>query len=105
MAQAGLATSEKFKSMFREYDIRGRIADDELSLDACDRIIRGFASFLARRGIRRAVLGYDNRKDSPAYAETARKALVESGVEVQFIGLSLSPVCYLRSIISIVKAE
>jgi phosphomannomutase / phosphoglucomutase len=86
--------TDKFRSMFREYDIRGRIADDELTLGACDRIIRGFAAFLSRRGIRRCVVGYDNRKDSPAFTEVAKKALVESGLEVLDIGLALSPVMY-----------
>lgn len=86
--------TDKFKSMFREYDIRGRLAPDELTLDACDKIIRGYAAFLKRRGITRVVLGYDNRTDSPAFAEASRKALVESGCEVIFIGLSLSPVLY-----------
>lgn len=86
--------TDKFRSMFREYDIRGRIADDELNLEACDRIIRGFGAFLSRRGITRSVLGFDNRKDSPAYAEVAQKALVESGIEVLDIGLALSPVMY-----------
>lgn len=86
--------TEKFRSMFREYDIRGRLAADELTLDACDRIIRGFGSFLKRRGITRAVVGFDNRKDSPAFAEAAKKALSESGIEVIDVGLSLSPVVY-----------
>jgi phosphomannomutase / phosphoglucomutase len=86
--------TDKFRSMFREYDIRGRIAEDELTLDACDKIIRGFAAFLLRRGIRRCVVGYDNRKDSPAYTEVAKKALAESGLEVLDIGLALSPVMY-----------
>ncbi len=86
--------SEKFKSMFREYDIRGRLSEDELSLASCEKIIRGFAAFLARRGIRRVIVGYDNRKDSPAFAEVSKKSLVESGFEVLDIGLSLSPVAY-----------
>lgn len=86
--------TEKFKSMFREYDIRGRLAEDELNLDACDLIIRGFAAFLKKRGITRAVVGYDNRKDSPAFAEASKKALAESGLEVLDIGLALSPVAY-----------
>ena len=59
---------DKFRSMFREYDIRGRVAEDELSLDACRRIIRGFATFLKRRGIGQTVVGFDNRRDSPAYS-------------------------------------
>ena len=86
--------TDKFRSMFREYDIRGRLAEDELNLEACDKIIRGFAAFLMKRGITRAALGYDNRKDSPAFAEAAKRAMLESGLEVFEIGLSLSPVCY-----------
>lgn len=86
--------SDKFRSMFREYDIRGRVAEDELSLESCTKILRAFGTFLKRRGITRAVVGYDNRKDSPAYAEASIQALVASGLEVIDIGLSLSPVLY-----------
>lgn len=86
--------SDKFRSMFREYDIRGRLSDDELNLDACKKITRGFATLLKRRGVGRAVVGYDNRKDSPAFAEVVKNALVASGFEVLDVGLSLSPVVY-----------
>ncbi|MCH8334138.1 phosphomannomutase/phosphoglucomutase [Candidatus Sumerlaeota bacterium] len=87
-------SSKKFRSMFREYDIRGRLAEDELNLDSCERIIRGFAALLKKRGIKRSVVGFDNRKDSPAFADVTRRALSESGIEVLDIGLSLSPVVY-----------
>lgn len=87
-------SSEKFKSMFREYDVRGRVADDELNVEACELIVRGFAAFLRRRGIGRVVVGYDNRKDSPAFAAASIRALVASGIEVLDIGLAVSPGLY-----------
>ena len=39
------------KTMFREYDIRGRVTDEELNATTAEWIGRGFGTFLARRGI------------------------------------------------------
>ena len=73
----------KFDSLFREYDIRGLLADDELTLEAGELIIRAYAALLVNRGIHRCVVGYDNRKDSPAYAEMAVKVLERVRDEVE----------------------
>jgi len=86
--------SESFKSMFREYDIRGLVNDEEFNEDSVSLIIKGFASFLTKRGINRVVIGYDNRRYSPSFCESAVRSLVESGMEVFDTGLSLSPVTY-----------
>ncbi|HHV59451.1 MAG TPA: phosphomannomutase/phosphoglucomutase [Clostridiaceae bacterium] len=86
--------SEAFRSMFREYDIRGRVNDEELNEESVSLIVKGFASFLAKRGINRVVVGYDNRRYSPAFAKSAVDSLVSSGMEVFYTGLSLSPVTY-----------
>ena len=49
------------KTMFREYDIRGRVNDEELNARSAEWIGRGFGTFLARRGIDDMVVGYDSR--------------------------------------------
>ena len=83
-----------FNSMFREYDIRGRVSEEELCPENVYRIVKAYAKYLHRRSITKAVVGYDNRKCSPSFAEAAIRALREMGVHVFYIGLTLSPVTY-----------
>ena len=83
--------SPEFNSMFREYDIRGRVCDEELCPDNVYRIVKAYSMYLTKRGIDRAVVGYDNRKCSPSFAEAAIRALLESGIDVDYIGLARSP--------------
>ena len=89
-----MAFTPEFNSMFREYDIRGRVSDKELCPDNVYRIVKAYAKYLRRRSIDRAVVGYDNRECSPSFAEAAIRALRELGINVWFIGLTLSPVTY-----------
>lgn len=85
---------EAFRSMFREYDIRGRVCDEELCPENVYRIIKAYSKYLHRRKITRAVVGYDNRSCSPAFAKSAVDALLEEGIDVFYIGLALSPLIY-----------
>jgi len=80
--------------MFREYDIRGRVCDEELCPDNVYKIVKAYSKYLNKRNITRAVVGYDNRKCSPSFADAAIKALRECGIDVFFIGLALSPLAY-----------
>ncbi len=86
--------SDAFKLMFREYDIRGRVNDDEMNEKNVERIARGFASYLKKRNITEVVVGHDNRSYSPGFAEAAIATLVSYGCKVYDIGLALSPVTY-----------
>jgi len=86
--------NSEFTSMFREYDIRGRVSANELSNENVYRIIKAYARYLRERNISRAVVGYDNRKCSAGFAEAAIKALSEMGIEVIFIGLCVTPTVY-----------
>lgn len=85
---------EEFRSMFREYDIRGRVSDEQLCPDNVYKIVKAYAKYLIKRNIFRSVVGYDNRKCSPSFAEAAIKALREEGIDVFYIGLTLSPAAY-----------
>jgi phosphomannomutase/phosphoglucomutase len=80
--------------MFREYDVRGRVSDEELNVQSVHLIVSAYADLIAARGIRRAVIGYDNRTVSPAFAQEAADALVEAGFEVFSLGLAISPYVY-----------
>ena len=83
-----------FCSMFREYDIRGEVSEEQLNPKNVHKIVKAYAQYLQRRNITRAVVGYDSRECSPSFAEAAIKALREEGVDVFFIGLALSPLTY-----------
>jgi phosphomannomutase len=80
--------------MFREYDVRGRVSDEELNPASVRLIVSAYAELVAARGIKRAVVGFDNRVISPAFADAAVEALVEAGFEVYYLGLAISPYVY-----------
>ena len=82
-------------TIFREYDIRGRIdKEDELTDAAIDTISRAFAVFLKRRGITEAVVGQDARPYSTRVKDMTVQALLSSGIDVTEIGVVLAPIFY-----------
>ena len=86
--------SDAFRSMFREYDIRGQVNSEELCPENIYKIVRAYTGYLRRRLITKAVVGYDNRSCSPAFAEAAIKALRDGGIDVYYVGLTLTPIVY-----------
>ncbi|MDR2531118.1 MAG: phosphomannomutase/phosphoglucomutase [Oscillospiraceae bacterium] len=86
--------TQNFRSMFREYDVRGRLSAEELNEASVARIAAAFAVFLRRRNVSRIVVGYDSRECSPGFRDIAVRAFLDLGLEVFDLGLSLSPVCY-----------
>ena len=84
-------------TMFREYDIRGKVSKDELNEQSVYQINRAFGTFLRKRGLKKAIVGYDSRPSSPLFNKVTTKALLDSGVDVVNINLSLSPIFYFSS--------
>ena len=84
----------EFKNMFREYDIRGLCNEKELNDENVYRIVKAYSIYLQKRKISKAIVGFDNRECSPFFAEEAIKALRESGIDVIYVGLSLTPAVY-----------
>ncbi len=82
------------KTMFREYDIRGRVNDDELNARSAEWIGRGFGTFLARRGIDDMVVGYDSRFGSVDIKDGLVKGLRATGRNVIMVGMCLTPMMY-----------
>lgn len=82
------------KTMFREYDLRGRVNDKELNPDSMEIICRAYSAMLLKRGINDAVLGYDYRSYSQDLALGAIKGLVSSGINVINLGYILTPMMY-----------
>lgn len=81
-------------TMFREYDLRGRINEDELNEESVAIIAKAYGTMLRKREIRDAVLGYDLREGSPEFAEIATQSLVSTGINVVHIGQVLTPNMY-----------
>ncbi len=82
------------KTMFREYDIRGRVNDTELNAKSAEFIGRGFGTFLDRRGIADMVVGYDSRFGSVEIKDGLVKGLRASGRNVILVGMCLTPMMY-----------
>ncbi len=79
--------------LFRGYDLRG-VAGEDLDVERMDALGRAYATFLHQRRIWEVVVGRDNRITSEEYSDAFIKALVESGIDVVDIGLSLAQIVY-----------
>jgi len=82
------------KTMFRDYDLRGRVSDDELNESSMEVIARGYGTMLRRRGIPTAVLGYDARRSSEAFHAAFKRGLLSTGIHIYDIGRVLTPMMY-----------
>lgn len=74
--------------IFRGYDIRG-LVDKDLTPEIVENIGRAFGTFLARRNIKKAVVGRDSRKTSQQYSQSITNGLTWAGVDVVDIGMNL----------------
>ena len=86
---------EKFNSeVLREYDIRG-IVEDNLTLNTAYTIGRTFGHLVCSQFEEKSiVVGYDGRLTSPKLHEALCVGLVESGANVQSIGIGPTPMLY-----------
>jgi len=82
------------KTMFREYDLRGREASDELNDTSMYYIGRGFGTFLKKRKINDVVVGHDARGTSERFHKSAIKGLLECGLNITDIGTVTTPMSY-----------
>lgn len=81
-------------TMFREYDLRGRVSEEELNEYSVSIIAMAYGTMLKNRGITEAVVGHDLRLGSKELTEVAIQALRSTGVNVIFIGQVLTPLMY-----------
>jgi phosphomannomutase / phosphoglucomutase len=83
------------KTMFREYDIRGRVSDTELNEQSVEQIAKAFGTWMRRRhSVSNAVVGYDSRKCSPGFRDALAKGLNTVGVTCVDIGMVTTPIFY-----------
>jgi phosphomannomutase/phosphoglucomutase len=82
-------------TIFREYDIRGKVGS-ELVLDQVYDLARVIAYYFVQQNsaVKTVVVGMDGRSHSPIIQEQVCKALQDSGMNVVFIGLCTSPMLY-----------
>lgn len=81
-------------TMFREYDLRGRVNEKELNEYSVRIIARAYGTMLRNRDIFRVVVGHDLRTGSPELTQVAIQALLDSGLEVIALGQILTPMMY-----------
>jgi phosphomannomutase/phosphoglucomutase len=82
------------RTMFREYDLRGLVNDEEINENSVEIVAKAYGTMLKKRGIDKTVVGYDLRTGSKELSEVAIKGLLSTGVDVIAIGQVLTPIMY-----------
>lgn len=85
-------------SIFRKYDIRGKVGSD-LPIEEVYNFGRALAFYLKSKNPRLSTIavGMDGRTHSPAIKEELIKALLDSGINVTFIGVCPTPLLYFAT--------
>lgn len=81
------------KLIFREYDIRG-IYGKDIDEEVSYLIGKAFGTKLREFGLNKTIVGYDNRKSSPAIEKNLIKGIIECGIDVVKLGLVTTPMYY-----------
>jgi len=81
------------KYIFREYDIRGRVAED-FPPDVVELLGKGFGTYAKRNGAREIALSGDVRLSTPQLLESYKKGLLSTGLDVIYLGQLPTPVNY-----------
>jgi phosphomannomutase/phosphoglucomutase len=79
--------------IFRGYDIRG-VSGKDLSSEIMNYLGKAYATFLYRRQINECVVGMDVRETSEEYKKAFIDGLLEQGIDVVDIGLTLTQIMY-----------
>lgn len=79
--------------IFRGYDLRGEV-DKDLSPKIVEILGRVYGTYLARRGVEKAVIGRDCRATSPEYSRAMIKGLNWAGISTIDIGMELVGTLY-----------
>ncbi len=82
------------QTIFRQYDVRGIVGTD-LTAEVAYGLGRGYAAYLAAKGIRGAVaVGRDNRPSGDMLRDAMVRGLTECGVDVVDVGVVPTPLLY-----------
>jgi len=82
------------QTIFRKYDIRGKVNKKELNESVIELIGKGFGTYLGRRGITSIVVGHDYRSYSEKLKNSLVGGLVSTGAHIIDLGLVLTPMLY-----------
>lgn len=82
------------KTMFREYDLRGRESKYELNDTSMYFVGKGFGTYLKKRDIVETVVGHDARSTSESFHKSVIKGITECGVNVTDVGTVTTPMSY-----------
>ena len=74
--------------IFRGYDLRGIVGQD-LNEEIVEHLGRAHGTLMSRRGIKQAVIGYDCRATSEAYAAALARGMAWIGIDVTNIGMTM----------------
>ncbi|MFH0891433.1 MAG: phosphomannomutase/phosphoglucomutase [Candidatus Falkowbacteria bacterium] len=75
-------------NIFRGYDLRGVVGKD-LNAEIVEHIGRAHGTYMKRRGITEAVVGYDCRATSKEYADALIRGYAYAGIDTVNIGMNL----------------
>ncbi len=84
-------------TVFREYDIRGRV-DIDMTRDDVVRLGQAFGTYLGERQVKEALLGWDSRSSSPTYRDAMAEGLMATGIHVIEIGEVTTPIFYFARV-------
>lgn len=85
------------KNIFRGYDIRG-IYGDDLTEDVAYTIGKAFGTTVINNGYKKCIIGHDNRSSSPTLCDALISGILETGLDVVFLGLVTTPMYYLAQL-------
>lgn len=80
-------------NIFREYDIRGVVAND-LPSDVCVLLGKGIGTYIRRKGATKITLGRDGRLTSERIQHDLKEGLLSTGLEITEVGMCPTPVLY-----------
>lgn len=80
-------------NIFREYDIRGIVADD-LSTDVVELLGKAYASYMIGKGAQKVTVGRDVRTTSLSLKNALVKGMLSTGLNVIDVGEVPTPVLY-----------
>jgi len=83
--------------IFREYDIRGTY-NINLNEDIAYTIGKSFGSYIKKLNKTKCIIAHDNRYSSEELVNALIKGITQTGVDVIFLGLVTTPMCYFASI-------
>lgn len=80
--------------MFREYDIRGQVHENEMNEQSMELIGKAFGTFLLRQKILQTIVGHDFRSYSEKFYNAFIAGVLATGCNVIKVGMCLTPMLY-----------